>query len=129
MHADEKAARSEEEKLQKGEAYRNDRLFMYLWRRDFGLPGYRAWPLARWLDGKVARLIGFADARANYDRLNEIPERLREHADGLKAAAEAEFQALRDLDSAARATLASCLACAANPMASNDRARNCLTSV
>lgn len=103
MHADEKAARSEEEKLQKGEAYRNDRLFMYLWRRDFGLPGYRAWPLARWLDGKVARLIGFADARANYDRLNEIPERLREHADGLKAAAEAEFQALRDLDSAARA--------------------------
>ena len=57
MHADEKAARSEEEKLQKGEAYRNDRLFMYLWRRDFGLPGYRAWPLARWLDGKVARII------------------------------------------------------------------------
>ncbi len=103
MHASEKAARSEEEREQKGEAYRNDPLFMYLWRRNFGLPGYRGGLLTRWLDGKVARLIGFADTRANYDRLNEIPERLREHAEGLKAGADSEFQTLRELDSAARA--------------------------
>ena len=97
-HAAEKASRSEEEKEQKGESYRNDPFFMYLWSRDFGLPGYRAGFLARWLDGRVARLIGFADARANYARLSEIPERLRGHAEGLAAAAEAEFQSLRDLD-------------------------------
>jgi hypothetical protein len=103
-HAAEKASRSEEEKEQKGESYRNDPFFMYLWSRDFGLPGYRAGFLARWLDGRVARLIGFADARANYARLSEIPERLRGHAEGLAAAAEAEFQSLRDLDTAARAT-------------------------
>ncbi len=102
LHADEKASRSEQEKDQKGESYRNDPLFMYLWNRKFGLPGYEANLLVRWLDGRVAHLIGYADARANYDRLNEIPQRLREHADGLKSAAEAEFQALKEIDTAAR---------------------------
>jgi hypothetical protein len=101
-HAQEKAAASEQEKERKGEAYRSDPLFTYLWDRGYGLPAYKANPLVRWLDGKLARLIGFADARANYLRLNEIPERLREHAERLKAAAEAEFQALKGLDSQAR---------------------------
>jgi hypothetical protein len=102
MHAEEKAASSEQEKAEKGESYRNDPLFTYLWERSYGLPAYRANPLFRWLDGKVARLIGFADARANYARLNEIPHRLRQHANGLKAASEAQFQALKDLDTKAR---------------------------
>ena len=99
----EKATRSAEEREQKGASYRADPLFMYLWERKFGQPGYRAWGLTRWLDGKVARLIGFLDARANYDRLNEIPERLRDHAEGLKAQAESEFAVLRSMDEAARA--------------------------
>ncbi len=102
MHAHEKAVRSEEEKDQKGESYRNDPLFMYLWERDFGVPGYKASPLIRWLDGKVAHLVGFADARASYARLNEIPTRLKEHAEGLKAAADAEYQVLKRLDTEAR---------------------------
>jgi hypothetical protein len=102
MHAEEKAASSKQEKEQKGESYRGDPLFMYLWESSYGLPAYRANPLFRWLDGKVARLIGFADARANYARLNEIPRRLREHADGLAAASEAQFQTLRALDTEAR---------------------------
>lgn len=102
MHAAEKAANSEQERERKGESYRKDPLFMYLWERKYGLPEYGANALARWLDGKTARLIGFADARANYARLNEIPQRLREHAEGLEEAAEAEFQTLKALDSAAR---------------------------
>jgi hypothetical protein len=102
MHAEEKAASSEQEKEQKGKSYRGDPLFMYLWERNYGLPAYKAHPLVRWLDGKVARLIGFADARANYARLNEIPQRLREHAERVEAAAEAEIQALEDLDTRAR---------------------------
>jgi len=99
----EKATRSAAELEQKGASYRADPLFMYLWERKFGQPGYRAWGLTRWLDGKVARLIGFADARANYDRLSEIPERLRDHAQGLKAQAESEFAVLQSLDETARA--------------------------
>ena len=100
--SDEKATRSAAEREQKGVSYRADPLFMYLWNRKFGQPGYRSWGLTRWLDGKVARLIGFLDARANYDRLNEIPERLREHAQTLKAQAESEFAQLKSLDEAAR---------------------------
>jgi len=100
--SEEKATRSAEEREQKGASYRADPLFMYLWERKFGRPGYKPWGLTRWLDGKVARLIGFADAGANYERLNEIPERLREHAQTLKAQAESEFAQLRILDEAAR---------------------------
>ena len=65
-HADDKAGRSEQEREQKGEAYRQDPLFVYLWERQYGLPGYKAGGLSRWLDGKLARFIGFADARANF---------------------------------------------------------------
>ncbi len=101
-HAAEKASRSDEERELKGAAYRADPLFMYLWRRGFGQPTYKPWGLTRWLDAQVARLIGYADASANYVRLNEIPERLREHAAGLEARAEAELKALRSLDETAR---------------------------
>jgi hypothetical protein len=102
LHAGEKATNSAQELESKGESYRSDPLFMYLWQRNYGLPGYKAGPLLRWLDGKVAHLIGFADARANFARLNEIPVRLREHAQRLKAAAEREFEALKALDTAAQ---------------------------
>ncbi len=103
MHADEKASASEQEQEAKGAGYRGDPLFMYLWRRRFGLAGYKGGGLARWLDGKVARLIGYDDARLNYQRLLEIPERLREHANGLKQAAEAAVAELRAVDESARA--------------------------
>ncbi len=101
-HAHEKASRSEEEREQKGASYREDPLFMYLWERDFGLPQYKSGGLTRMLDGWVARLVGFTDSRANYSRLNEIPTRLREHADRLKALADQEYAALKALDEAAR---------------------------
>ena len=102
MHAEDKATHSEQEQDDKGQSYRDDVLFMYLWERHYGTPKYRAWPLTRWLDSRVAHLVGFTDARANYARLREIPLRLREHADQVKQAAEAAFNVLRELDEAAR---------------------------
>ena len=101
-HAEDKALHSEQEKDEKGRSYRDDALFMYLWERHYGMPQYRAWPVTRWLDAKVARLVGFEDARANYARLQEIPVRLREHAEQKKRDAEAAFAALRGLDEKAR---------------------------
>jgi hypothetical protein len=101
-HAEDKAARSEQELGEKGQAYRDDPLFMYLWGRSYGLPAYRATPLVRWLDGKVARLVGYDDARANYARLQEIPVRLREHAQATRRRADAEIEALQALDEKAR---------------------------
>jgi hypothetical protein len=101
-HADEKAGDSEREQDAKGAAYRDDPLFMYLWDRRYGMPGYAAGSIARWLDGRVARLIGYDDARLNYSRLLEIPKRLREHADAARQRADDLFAALRELDEAAR---------------------------
>jgi len=101
-HAEDKALHSEQEKDEKGRSYRDDALFMYLWERHYGMPQYRAWPVTRWLDAKVARLVGFEDARANYARLREIPVRLREHAEQKKRDAEAAFEVLRGLDEQAR---------------------------
>src|SRR5690606_37789059 len=98
VHADEKATLSEQEQGSKGKAYRADPLFMYLWNRGYLTPQYRAGGIVRWLDGKVARLIGYAEAQANYARLVELPVRLREHADLMAKVADEEFAKLRELD-------------------------------
>lgn len=103
VHAEEKARLSDDELEQKGESYRKDPLFSYLWDRHYGLPAYASGGLIRWLDSKVARLIGYADARLNFQRLNEIPERLSHHAGAVRAKADAAFAELKDLDEAARA--------------------------
>lgn len=102
-----KATQSEEELASKGAAYDGDALFTYLWQRQYGTAGYRPGggpfgPLLRWLDGKVARLIGFDGARANYQRLQELPVRLREHADRVQAQAQQQFEELRRLDEQGR---------------------------
>src|SRR5690606_8002365 len=102
VHADEKATVSQQEQDSKGASYRADPLFMYLYNRGFGTTAYRARGLTRWLDGKVARLIGYHDARPNYARLLELPVRLREHADWVGAQADEEFAKLKALDEEAR---------------------------
>ena len=80
---------------EKGRPYRTDPLFMYLWNRKFGTSAYQATGLVRYLDEWVAGLIGYADARANYAMLTEIPIRLRAHAEQLSKAA---FDAKAKLD-------------------------------
>lgn len=102
-----KASQSEEERTSKGAAYESDKLFMYLWSRHYGTTEYEPGgglfrPLIRHLDGKVARLIDYATARPNYQRLTDLPKRLREHADNLAAAAEREFEEVKRLDLAGR---------------------------
>src|SRR5690606_24262257 len=76
-----KTTQAEADREQKGRPYRDDPLFMYLWEAGYGTRSYRANNLVAWLDGKVAALIGFPEARPNFSMLNEIPLRLREHAD------------------------------------------------
>ncbi len=102
-HAEEKATRSEQELDEKGRVYREDPLFMYLWNRHFGTSDYRAAPLFRWLDGKVALLARYTEARPDYARLLEIPVRLREHATASRRGADVELDALAELDRKSRA--------------------------
>ena len=82
--AEEKAARAEADREEKRRPYEADPLFMYLWRRRFGTRDYRASPLVRYFDRKVAHHIGYEAARVNYTMLLELPDRLREHAERLK---------------------------------------------
>lgn len=83
--AERKAAQAERDLEAKRRPYEADPLFMYLWNRGFGTPRYQAIPLVRYFDRKVARHIGFDDARRNYAMLVELPVRLREHAERLRA--------------------------------------------
>lgn len=101
VSAAEKAEVVIEDRRKKGEPYENDPLFIYLWNRGYGTSEYRANPLARLLDGWVARLCNYHDARPNYWMLREIPKRLSEHADRKRANAERELDTLQALEEAA----------------------------
>ena len=83
--AEKKAAQADADREAKRKPYEADPLFMYLWRKKFGTAEDRSGPLVRFFDRRVARLIGYDKARANYVLLNEIPQRLREHAERMKA--------------------------------------------
>jgi chromosome segregation ATPase len=100
-HAEAKTELAEQDRLKKGKPYEADRLFMYLWQRHYGTSRYKANPLVRYLDGRVARLCDYQDARPNYAMLLELPKRLREHAERLRETAERELEALRELEETA----------------------------
>jgi hypothetical protein len=96
-----KTTQAEADREQKGRPYRDDPLFMYLWNAGFGTKTYRANNLVAWLDGKIAAMVGYPEARPNFAMLNEIPLRLREHADRQEANARAASDELTALENAA----------------------------
>ena len=99
--AQKKASQAEADREEKGKPYRQDPLFMYLWQRRYLTPDYSGGGLPRMLDGWVAKMINYADARSNYYMLTELPLRLREHADRQEGLAAQEVQKLRDMEAAA----------------------------
>jgi hypothetical protein len=96
-----KTTQAETDRDEKGKPYRDDPLFMYLWEGGYGTKTYRANNLVAWLDGHVARLVGFPEARPNFAMLNEIPMRLREHADRQQQNAKDATDAVAQLESEA----------------------------
>ncbi len=101
VSAAEKAQVALDDRHIKGQPYKGDELFMYLWNRGYGTSEYSANPLARLLDAWVARLCKYHDARPNHWMLLEIPKRLREHADRRRADADSELDILQSLEEAA----------------------------
>ena len=85
VNADEKADLAETDLGVKGKPYVNDPLFIYLWTKKHAQAEDRSGAFVRFFDRKVARLIGYSGARANYAMLREIPARLREHAKNKQA--------------------------------------------
>jgi hypothetical protein len=100
-HAEQKMRFAEQDRVEKGKPYEDDPLFMYLWDRGFGTSKYKGGFIARYLDGWVARLIGFDKARANWAMLVEIPKRLKAHAETQRARADEEAKRLDDIEQAA----------------------------
>ncbi len=92
--AEKKARVAEQDRIDKGKPYEADPLFMYLWNARFGQAEYKGGAVTRFFDRMIANKVKFADARANYAMLIEIPKRLREHAERRKAAVETEKQGL-----------------------------------
>ena len=96
--AETKTADASDDKARKGTPYEADKLFMYLWRRGYGTSEYSANPISRMLDKWVARLCQYDKARPNYWMLNEIPKRLKAHADRARERSDAEFEKLKKLE-------------------------------
>ncbi len=101
-----KAEQVARDETQKGLPYREDPLFMYLWRRQYGTPRYQATGIVRMVDAWVADLVRYTDVRANYAMLTEIPVRLRAHAEDLRQQTEAAKAQLDELEAAKTRELA-----------------------
>lgn len=86
--ADEKAKRAVDDLTLKRKPYEVDPLFMYLWQRKHGTSEDHTGFFVRFFDRKIARLISYSDARANYAMLLAIPARLSEHAEARRQAVE-----------------------------------------
>jgi hypothetical protein len=92
---------AEADREAKGKPYRDDPLFMYLWERGFGTRNYRHNNLIQYLDSLIAGMVGFPEARVNFSTLNEIPMRLREHAERQQQIAAAAADEVETLEKAA----------------------------
>jgi hypothetical protein len=99
--AEEKAKAAHEDRATKGKPYEADPLFAYLWGRGFGTPAYAGGGLTRALDGWVARVAGYEPLRRDYWLLTTLPERVDEHSRRMRAQADADLAAVRELEQAA----------------------------
>ena len=93
-----KVEQAQQDMAEKAKPYQSDDLFMYLWQRGYGTTEYNGRLFARFLDGRVARLIKYEQARVNYWNLTEIPKRLQQHADSVSNQADEAHMALQQLE-------------------------------
>jgi hypothetical protein len=97
-NADQKASLAEADLATKGKPYEDDPLFTYLWRKKHGQAEDTSGRFVRFVDRKIARLIKYQEARANYAMLQEIPARLREHAKNKQNDVEIELQRVAEIE-------------------------------
>jgi hypothetical protein len=86
---------------EKGEVFRADPLFMYLWGRRYRTVDYKAGNVFRFLDGLVARLCNYNKSYRNFERLVELPEWLEEHVARMQARHSEAETALEEAEAAA----------------------------
>ncbi|MEO0786346.1 MAG: hypothetical protein AAFY10_11665 [Pseudomonadota bacterium] len=86
---------------EKGEVFRADPLFMYLWKRRYRTTDYKAGNLFRFLDGLVARLCNYDKSYRNYERLVELPEWLEGHVSAMETRQQDAETALSEAEASA----------------------------
>jgi hypothetical protein len=96
--AEAKAQAAHTDRAEKGKPYEADPLFNSLWARGYGTERYRAWPLTRALDGWVARVVNYEPLRRDYWMLSALPARFDEHAARMRALADRDVEAVRELE-------------------------------
>ncbi len=99
--AEAKATAAQADRTEKGKPYEADPLFAYLWGRGFGTSAYAHGGLTRTLDGWVARVAGFEPLRRDYWLLTELPGRCDDHAQRMRAQADADLAAVQSAEHAA----------------------------
>lgn len=98
IRAAEKLEMARQDETEKGTPYRNDPFFSYLQSRHYGTREAKGWFLTKWLDGRVASLIGYRKAAENYQRLRAIPQRLENHVKSLEDNVETTRDSLEKLE-------------------------------
>ena len=96
-----KAARADAARTEKLAAFRSDPLFSYLSDRFYGTPQYASRGVFAALDAWVARLIAYDKSAGIYGAINELPRRLREHAEQLQERARAAAADVASMESIA----------------------------
>ena len=99
--ADQKLAVAADEREEKSAAYLNDPLFSYLWDRGFSTTEYKGGRLFKMIDGWIARKCKYDGARANFARLQDITDWLKDHAATTRQAADSAKTVLEDAERAA----------------------------
>lgn len=94
-----KAEKAGKERTSKSGSYLADPLFSYLQEIGFGTPVYRAGPVVRTIDGWIAQLCNFQQARKDFEALQQLPEYLADHAQAMDRA---RADALAQLESQER---------------------------
>jgi hypothetical protein len=96
-----RARQADIDREQKGRSFRDDALFGYLLKRGYGTAAYRGRGMFAGLDRRVAALVQFEAARAQFAVLNELPPHLRNHAEEQAARASEAEEALDEFERSA----------------------------
>ena len=97
----ERAAAAEAERAEKLVPFRSDPLFTYLSDRFYGTPQYASRGLFAALDARLANLIGYDRAAVTHRAINDLPLRLREHAERLQEGARAASADIASMENSA----------------------------
>lgn len=96
-----KAEVAESERAAKLEPFRSDALFTYLNDRFYGTAQYASRGVFAALDARLAKFIGYDRAAAIYRMINELPLRLRDHAEQSREQARAAAAEIASMESSA----------------------------